>query len=157
MKITTLKKLLFYINNLKCLDKKIVLVTGCFDILHQAHRQFLDQAKKIGDVLMVGLEGDKRTRKLKGPNRPINTWKVRAQNLASQKVVDFIFPLPEDLDQPQVQSELINQLRPDILAVSSHTLHLDKKRKLMRKYGGQLKIVSLFNPSVSTTKLLSVR
>ena len=135
-------------------DKKLVLVTGCFDILHSAHQKFLQKAKTKNSLLLVGLESDKRVRVLKGKERPVNSWTKRAKNLSEQKFVDYIFHLPEDLEKKETQELLIAELKPDILAVSSHTKNLDRKKLLIEKYGGQLKIVYLHNPHFSTTKIL---
>ncbi len=144
-----------YLKSLKKLGKKIVLVTGCFDLLHPAHQQFLIKAKAEGDLLLVGLESDYRLRKLKGEERPINPWLIRAKNLAVLKFVDFIFPLPLAMAKASVQEKIIRQIKPAILAVSSHSQHLQKKRTLMAKYGGKLKVVMTYDPRFSTSKLLS--
>lgn len=137
--------------------KKIVLVTGCFDILHSAHELFLRQAHQEGDLLLVGLESDKRIHQLKGKGRPVNPFWKRAKNLAKLPQVDFVFPLPENLNQAQVQYSLIAGIKPDILAVSSHTTHLDKKKAIMKKLGGKLKVVLIHDSSISTSKILKER
>ena len=132
---------------------KVVLVTGCFDIFHSGHKAFLKAAKKQGDVLIVGLELDKRVRKLKGKDRPINSWKKRVKELAALSAVDFVFPLPEKFDSPKDHLKLLQLIRPKILAVSENTPNLEKKRKLIEKIGGKL-FVYPFNPKYSTTKSL---
>lgn len=156
-KIISLVKLLFYIDNFKKLGRKIVFVTGCFDLLHSAHKLFLQKAKAKGDILAVGLEVDQRVKTMKGTDRPINLWPVRAANLARLKAVDFVFSLPSDINRPQAQSKLLAKLKPDVLAVSSHTYHLEKKRALVEKFGGRLKNVMEYDLQFSTSKLLSVR
>lgn len=135
-------------------SKIIVLVTGVFDLLHQEHKKFLNQAKKQGDILIIGLESDKRVSQLKGKDRPINSLQVRLENLAKWGIADKIFPLPEKFNTTKDHQKLISQLRPHILAVSSNTPNLSAKRKLMEKYSGQLKIVLPHNPKVSTTKMI---
>ena len=153
-KIFSLKNLLVETKKSKSAKKKAVLVTGCFDVLHRAHINFLKQAKKQGDILLVGLETDKRVKELKGKNRPINNWAKRADNLNKIKEISYIFPLSEDLGKKEIQEMLITQLKPDVLAVSSHTPNIDRKKYIVQKYGGRLKIVFSHNPHFSTTKIL---
>jgi rfaE bifunctional protein nucleotidyltransferase chain/domain len=153
-KVVTLTNLYKQLKLIKQQGKKVVLVTGCFDILHSAHELFLRRAKQEGDILIVGLEPDKRVHKLKGKGRPVNRFLKRARNLASLAQVDFVFPLPVNLDKPEIQYSLVAGIKPDILAVSSHTAHLDKKKAMLEKLGGRLKVVLVHNPSISTTKIL---
>jgi rfaE bifunctional protein nucleotidyltransferase chain/domain len=137
--------------------KKIVLATGVFDILHQEHLLFLEKAKKTGDVLIVGLESDVRVKIMKGEGRPINSQAKRKTILEEQKIADLVFILPEEFCTPQDHDDLIRIIHPDILAVSSHTSHLDKKRAIVEKYGGELRVVHQHNPSISTTLILQQR
>lgn len=136
------------------LDKTIVLTTGIFDLLHHEHKKFLKAAKKAGDILLVGLESDLRTQQLKGPNRPINSLKVRLQNLAALNIADYIFALPQKFTSPTNHQALIKKIKPHILAISSHTPNQQAKRRIMKKYGGKLKIVLPHNLRVSTTKTI---
>jgi len=137
------------------LDKKIVLATGCFDILHQAHKEFLKKAKKQGDVLIVGLETDHRIHELKGAGRPANQLKNRIENLAQTGIADLVFSLPENFSTQKDYLNFLKKVQPDILAVSSSTPNLGTKRKLMKRIGGKLKVVLKHNPQISTTKILS--
>ncbi len=134
--------------------EKKVLVTGIFDILHKEHINFLKKAKNSGNILLIGLETDKRVKKLKGPNRPINSIRTRIRNLQALNLADKIFSLPEKFDKPEHHRTLINQIKPDILAVSSHTPNLPAKRKLMKSISGIVKVVLSHNPKISTTKML---
>src|SRR3989344_8872455 len=70
--------------------KRIVLVGGCFDILHLGHIKFLESAKKLGDCLFVLLENDESVLRLKGKDRPINNQTERAQDLSSLSIVDYV-------------------------------------------------------------------
>jgi len=133
--------------------KKIVLATGCFDLLHQGHRKFLKAAKAQGDLLIVGLETDKRVRQLKGKGRPINKLAARLKNLAKIKVVDLVFPLPESFGDVQAHLELLRLVKPDILALSQNTPHIEVKKKLIEKTGGRL-FVFPFDNRFSTSKLI---
>lgn len=95
----------------------IVLVGGCFDILHSGHLYFLKQAKKQGTSLVLLLAGDEYIRKLKGKDRPINTQSVRANILSSVLSVDYVILLDNiksDYDWPH----LVKMIQPDIIAVT---------------------------------------
>jgi cytidyltransferase-like protein len=133
---------------------KIVLVTGVFDILHQEHINFLVKAKEQGDELWVGIETDARVRQLKGEGRPINSQDIRLKQLKKLKLANHVFILPAKFDQPADHEALIAQIRPAVLAVSSHTPFLAAKKKLVEKYGGQLVVVLKQNPAISSTILL---
>ncbi len=134
--------------------KKIVLVTGVFDILHQLHRLFLEKAKAAGDFLVVGLESDLRVTAMKGKGRPINSQAIRQQKLEALNLADIVFILPEQFAGPTDHEALIAHIKPAVLAVSSHTKHLEAKSKILQKHGGQVIVVLEHDPSVSTTKLL---
>jgi D-beta-D-heptose 7-phosphate kinase/D-beta-D-heptose 1-phosphate adenosyltransferase len=135
---------------------KKVLVTGVFDILHRAHLEFLKQAKLCGDILIVGVESDKRVFEIKGEGRPVNTANTRLENLSKTMLVDLVFELPDQFSQKEDHENLISKIRPDILAVSSHTKHLEAKKSILNKYGGDVKIVLEHDPSISTTQLLKL-
>src|SRR3954447_3840549 len=76
--------------------RKIVFTNGCFDILHRGHITYLNRAKALGDVLIVGLNSDDSVRRLKGDGRPINSLDDRAQVLAALSAIDHIVPFDED-------------------------------------------------------------
>lgn len=135
-------------------QKTLVLVTGVFDVLHRGHRHFLERAKAAGDVLIVGLESDVRVRQLKGEGRPVDNQEVRRQKVEKARGVDGVFILPEVFDQPEHHLELLKLLRPDILAVSAHTPHLEKKQKLMEVIDGRVEVVMAQDDGISTTKLI---
>lgn len=148
--------MIYYINTIsKVADKlheaqkKIVLATGFFDLLHEEHIHFLRAAKAVGDVLIVAVESDERARVLKGEGRPIETQSLRLTKLTP--FADYLISLGADFNNPQAFESLIAAVKPTHLAVSSHTAHQDKKSALVEKYGGTLKIVHTHNPSVSTT------
>ncbi len=132
----------------------VVLVTGCFDILHSEHIKFLTAAKAVGDILLVGVESDQRVSQLKGLNRPVNSLKTRLKNLRQLGIADKVFSLPEKFSSPKDHLALINQIKPDILAVSSSTPHLATKRRIMKQFAGQVKIVLTHNPQISTSRML---
>jgi len=138
----------------RSLGKKIVLVTGVFDVLHQEHQNFLKAAKKVGDVLIVGLESDQRVRTIKGPARPVNNQLTRLANVKQWRLADEGFVLPENFGDSVVREQLIGQFRPHILAVSSHSPHLAEKRRVLKKFGGMVKVVYQHRKGVSSTRLI---
>ena len=89
--------------------KRIVLTNGCFDILHRGHVTYLSRAKALGDVLVVGVNGDAGVRRLKGPTRPINPLEDRAQVLAALSCVDHLVAFDED-----TPVRLVRAIRPDV-------------------------------------------
>lgn len=131
-----------------------VLVTGVFDVLHQEHLVFLERARALGEQLVVGIESDVRVQQLKGMARPVNSQAVRQENLEKLGVADEAFVLPEAFDTADDHRKLLASLRPDIIAVSSHTPHLAEKQQLMQEIGGRVEIVHQHNPAVSSTILL---
>ena len=98
------------INKIKSEGKKIVFTNGCFDLLHVGHIKYLSQAKDLGDILIIGLNSDKSVKKLKGSNRPINSFEDRAKLLAALKSVDLVIMFEE-----QTPENLIKEIIPDVL------------------------------------------
>jgi len=152
---TTITEILPLIDQAKVKGKRIVLATGVFDILHSEHLNFLRKAKQVGDLLIVGLESDLRVKQTKGSDRPINTATQRLFNLKKLNVADVVFILPTQFSTPQDHENLIKQLSPHILAVSSNSPHLEAKRKILTKYHGKVKIVHQHNPLISTTQIIN--
>jgi len=134
--------------------KTIILVTGVFDLLHSEHVAFLQNAKDLGGRLVVGIESDSRVRKLKGEGRPVQSALERKKTLIALKFVDKVFILPNQFETESDHLHLLKLVKPDILAVSSHTPHLDVKRRLMKQVGGKVVVVRNHNPNISTTKIL---
>ena len=95
---------------LKEQKRKIVFTNGCFDILHRGHASYLEKAKGLGDILILGLNSDESITRLKGENRPINTLEDRAFLLAALESVDYVVPFTED-----TPLELIEEILPHIL------------------------------------------
>ncbi|HEC1753141.1 TPA: D-glycero-beta-D-manno-heptose-7-phosphate kinase [Campylobacter lari] len=91
-------------------DQKVVFTNGCFDIMHYGHIKYLEKAKKLGDILVVGLNSDESVKRLKGNSRPINLEFQRACMLASMYFVDYVVIFDEDTPY-----ELIEFLKPDVL------------------------------------------
>lgn len=91
-------------------DRRIVFTNGCFDILHRGHVTYLTEAKKLGDLLVVGLNSDASVKRLKGPERPINNETDRQYVLSQLKAVDFVEIFEED-----TPLNLILKVKPSIL------------------------------------------
>ena len=154
MNHSTIKTILPLIQKAKSNHQKIVLVTGVFDVIHQEHINFLNKAKTSGDFLIIGIETDLRVAQMKGDQRPNYPQQTRLTNLQKLNLADAIFILPDKFSNSQQHQKLISQIKPDILAISSHTKYQSQKKKIIEKYGGILKIVHQYNPQISTTKIL---
>jgi D-beta-D-heptose 7-phosphate kinase/D-beta-D-heptose 1-phosphate adenosyltransferase len=107
--VTDLSRLLARVDLYRQQGRRIVFTNGCFDILHRGHTAYLSRAKALGDVLIVGVNTDSGVRRLKGPNRPINTLEDRAQVLAALSCVDHLIGFEEE-----TPVQLIRALRPDV-------------------------------------------
>jgi len=127
----------------------IVFTNGCFDILHEGHVSYLNQAKSLGDVLIVGLNADASVTRLKGPGRPINTQDSRAAVLAGMECVDYICIFDED-----TPSKLVGQICPHVLVKGGDWKIEDiVGSDVVRSYGGQ--VYSLpFTEGRSTTTII---
>ena len=129
--------------------RRVVFTNGCFDILHVGHVRYLQEARALGDLLVLGLNSDLSVKKLKGETRPVQNESDRAEILASLACVDFVVVFGEE-----TPLELIKQVQPDIL-VKGGDWPVDKivgaKEVLAR--GGQVKSLK-FHPGRSTTSIL---
>lgn len=94
----------------KAAGKKIVFTNGCFDILHVGHVSYLKEAKKLGDILVIGVNSDESVKRLKGENRPINSLEDRMTLLSSLDFVDYVVAFNED-----TPARLISEVLPDVL------------------------------------------
>lgn len=130
---------------------KIVLVGGCFDVLHPGHVVFLQKAKKEGDILVVLLESDKKVRKLKGRGRPIHTQKERALILSALSVVDRVILLPY-FEKDEQYNALIEKIKPDVIAATEGDDFY--QRRIARKLGIKLKIVTKKIGNYSSSRVL---
>jgi rfaE bifunctional protein nucleotidyltransferase chain/domain len=131
--------------------KTIVATNGCFDLLHPGHVRYLQQAKKLGDVLVVGLNGDRSVRALKGKNRPLIPQNGRAEVLAALEAVDFVVIFPE-----KRATNFLKKVCPDVYVKGGDykmdTLHAEECAALAA-CGAKIKILPLV-AGYSTTKLL---
>lgn len=134
-------------------NKKIVLVGGCFDILHIGHITFLKNAKQKGDYLFVILENDKSIKKRKGPGRPLQNQMHRSEILSHLKTVDFIIPLGY-MKSDNEYDELIFKLKPDIIAITKGDPAKTHKDRQAKQVGAEVVEVIDRIKDISTTDLL---
>ena len=130
-------------------SKKIAFTNGCFDILHAGHIHSLMQAASFADVLIVGLNSDASTKRLKGDNRPVNNEQNRALLLASLVMVDAVVLFDED-----TPFELISSVMPDVLVKGGdYTIDTIVGAKEVIANGGTVEIIQLVE-GLSTTSLI---
>uniref|UniRef100_UPI0028116BEA D-glycero-beta-D-manno-heptose 1-phosphate adenylyltransferase n=1 Tax=Arthrobacter sp. TaxID=1667 RepID=UPI0028116BEA len=128
---------------------RIVLTNGCFDVLHRGHTRYLTQAKQLGDVLIVALNGDDSVRRLKGPDRPINGVGDRAGVIAALSCVDYVTVFDTDTPVP-----LIEALRPDIYAKGGdYSSQMLEEAPVVERCGGVVRILD-YVPEQSTTAMV---
>jgi len=134
------------INKIKSEEKKIVFTNGCFDLLHVGHIRYLSQAKDLGDILIIGLNSDKSVKKLKGNNRPINSFEDRAKLLAALKSVDLVIMFEE-----QTPENLIKEIIPDVLVKGGdYNIEDIVGYQTVIDNGGQVKTLSFYEGYSST-------
>ncbi len=109
-KIKEREELKEIVEGLKGEGKRVVFTNGCFDILHRGHVLYLEEARRSGDVLIVGINTDSSVKRVKGETRPIVTQEERTAVLAALEAVDYVVPFAEP--DP---FELISYLRPHVL------------------------------------------
>lgn len=134
-------------------DKKLVFTNGCFDLLHRAHVEYLREARRLGDALVVGVNSDAGARELKGAGRPLMPQEDRALLLAEMRCVDYVCIF----DEVSVES-LIADLLPDVL-VKGGDYNLDEivGRRLVERAGGVVKSLSLWRGSSTSALLQKIR
>jgi rfaE bifunctional protein nucleotidyltransferase chain/domain len=116
---------------------RVVFANGCFDLLHVGHVRYLEAARSLGDILVVGINSDEQVRRLKGEGRPYVPERERAETVASLRAVDYVTVFNE----PTV-TELLQALRPDIHAKGTdYTEESVPERDVVRSYGGRVQIV----------------
>ena len=119
--------------------KKIVFTNGCFDILHAGHVRYLAAARAMGDCLVLGLNTDASVRRIKGPERPINSETDRAEVADALKAVDYVVLF----DEPTAE-QVIGKVRPDIYVKGGdYTLETLPEAKIVQSYGGRVEFIAL--------------
>lgn len=144
------------INQLNKLQKsqEIVLVGGCFDILHLGHISFLKKAKKLGKTLVVLLESDTTIKKLKGNDRPINNQQNRAEILINLDMIDWVILLPEI--NGQQYTDLVKEIKPSVIAITKGDEKTEIKKTQAKLIGAKLVEVIKRIPSYSTSHIIEI-
>lgn len=136
-------------NRVKKAGKRVVFTNGCFDILHRGHVDYLTKAKALGDLLVVGVNGDDSVRRLKGPNRPIVNQDDRAAVLAALAAVDYVSLFDED-----TPFELIRAIVPDVLVKGADwSVEAIVGRDVVEAAGGTVQTLE-FLPNRSTSSII---
>ncbi len=133
--------------------RRVVFTNGCFDLLHPGHVALLAEARKLGDVLVVGLNSDESVRRLKGPSRPILSEGDRAQVLGGLDAVDFVVVFGEDTPE-----EVIRTLRPQVLVKGGdYTEATVVGAPFVRSYGGEVALIPLVAGRSTTNVVERIR
>ena len=148
-KIKAKKELRRIIAGLKRKGKRIVFTNGCFDLLHIGHVRYLEKAKALGDVLVVGVNSDSSVRKLKGPRRPILPEQERAEILSGLGCVDYV-ALFDEINP----LKLITSLEPNVLVKGGDwTKEQTVGKEVVERSGGEV-IILPFIKGASTSNLI---
>ena len=151
-KILTLDQLAAESGRLRSESQRVVATNGCFDILHVGHVRYLTAARKLGDVLVVGLNGDDSVRQLKGEGRPVNREQDRAEVLAALESVDYVAIFPENR-----ATNFLRAAAPAVYAkggdYTADTLD-PGERAVLDEFGSRIEIIP-FEKGYSTSELLT--
>jgi D-beta-D-heptose 7-phosphate kinase/D-beta-D-heptose 1-phosphate adenosyltransferase len=137
------------VEGFKAKGKRIVFTNGCFDLLHIGHIRYLEEAKSLGDILVVGVNSDRSVRGLKGPNRPILPEEERAEILSGLECVSYITIFDES-----TPLELISTLQPHVLVKGGDwTKESTVGKEVVERLGGEVVILPFVEGS-STSNLI---
>lgn len=144
------EQLLVALEGARAHGEKIVMTNGCFDLLHSGHVSYLNEARQLGDRLIVAVNDDPSVSRLKGPGRPVNPVERRMAVLAGLGAVDWVVPFSEDTPE-----RLISRLLPDILVKGGdYKVEEIAGGAAVQANGGQVRILS-FEDGVSTTQIIN--
>lgn len=148
--VVTLEQLKISLDDARAHGEKIVFTNGCFDIIHAGHVGYLEQARELGDRLVVAINNDESVVRLKGPGRPINPVDRRMAVLAGLEAVDWVIAFEGDTPE-----SLLEVLQPDVLVKGGD---YDKQGvvgwQIVEAYGGEVKVLSFFD-DCSTTAIVA--
>lgn len=149
-KIKNLKELKKITSNLRKINKKILFTNGCFDLLHYGHIKYLEDAKRKGDILIVGINSDSSIKKIKGKNRPIVNERDRLRIIAALESVNYVVMFNENTPIKVIQS-----IKPDMLIKGSDW----NKNNIVGSdfvldYGGKVSTIKIIKGR-STTNLIN--
>ena len=148
--ISNSEDLLNTIKELKEKGKKIVFTNGCFDIIHKGHIALLNKAREAGDVLIVGVNNDASVRKVKGPDRPINSLEDRITVLAGLQSIDYLISFAEESPL-----HLIKTVHPDVFVKGAeYTETSIPEAPLLKKLHCTVKIIPCVE-DISTTNIIN--
>ena len=148
--ILLLNELKQIVSQAKSYKKTVVFTNGCFDIIHGGHIEYLQKARDLGDILIVGLNSDSSVKKLKGEGRPLKTEQERANILAALKYVNYICIFSDETPE-----KMIREIKPDIIAKGSdYSLEQVVGRDIVEKYGGKVELVPIVK-GLSTSALVN--
>ncbi len=128
--------------------KRVVFTNGCYDLLHPGHIRLLEQARSLGDLLILGLNSDAGVRRMKGPSRPLIGENERAEMALALEAVDAVTLFDEETPR-----ELIAELLPDVLIKGADWAHFVAGREEVEAAGGRVLTVAL-EPGYSTTHIV---
>jgi len=136
-KVKALQELTAIVSQQQKAGKKVVFANGCFDLLHVGHIRYLEAARALGDVLVLGLNGDESVRILKGAGRPLMKQEERAEVLSALECVDYLVLFDE-----VTAHEILEKLQPDIHAKGTdYTRETVPEKDTVLSYGGSIAIV----------------
>ncbi len=146
----SVEQLLVVLDEARALGERIVFTNGCFDILHAGHVGYLEQARQLGDRLIVAVNDDGSVTRLKGPGRPVNPVERRMAVLAGLEAVDFAVSFSEDTPE-----NLLRQIRPDVLVKGGdYTEDQVVGWEIVKAYGGEVRVLD-FTENCSTTAIVN--
>ena len=151
-RVLSLQELADWRRGEKTSGHRVVATNGCFDLLHVGHVRFLQEARGLGERLVVGLNGDASVRELKGPSRPVNTATDRAEVLAALGCVDAVVIFPE-----KRATRFLEAVQPDIYVKGGDYRPEDldaDEQAVVKQAGGQVKVLKL-TPGRSTSAVLA--
>ena len=148
-KIITLPELRLLAPRLQAQGKRLVFTNGCFDLLHWGHIKFLEESRRLGDILIVALDTDDSVRQVKGPCRPVIHAGQRLRMLAALEAVDYV-----TVFSSEQLPEILAALKPDVITKGSNYPAAEVSgREVVHGYGGQVVIIPITDP-VSITGLI---
>ncbi len=151
--IVTEQRLIELVRDAKNHGEKVIMTNGCFDILHAGHVTYLEQAKKLGDRLVVAVNDDDSVKRIKGPERPVNTMQRRMQVLAGLSCVDWVVPFYED-----TPTRLICEVSPSVLVKGGDNNPDDiPGGKCVREQGGEVLVMDYVDNCSTTGLIRSIR
>jgi len=150
-KLKTREQISHLCEQLRNQGKKIVTTNGVFDLLHVGHVTYLENARALGDVLVVGINSDASVRRIKGPKRPLNEEHARACCIAALECVDFVIIFDED-----TPVSFLEQARPTIHVKGGDYLGKEDRmveKEIVASYGGRIELKGMVK-GYSTTSLI---